>query len=66
VVRLDGGARALNRHGFNNIRVQSALHQITDFAVGFALLQLLRFFGEDGDEFPANDFSLLLRIADAF
>jgi len=34
--------------------------------VGFALLEFLRFFGENGDEFPTDDFALFFWVADAF
>ena len=42
------------------------MHQVTDFAVSLAGLELLRLFREDGDEFPADNLALLLWIGDPF
>src|SRR5262249_2624121 len=60
-----GGGWAFHGDGFDHVRVQRSLHQVSNFAVSFASLEFLRFFGKDGDEFPADELALLFRIADA-
>ena len=65
VMGLDGGRGAFYRDGFDDVRIERALDQPSNLAVGFVGLEFLGFFGEDGDEFPADDFALLLGVGDA-
>jgi hypothetical protein len=65
VVGLDGGGGAFDGDGLDHIRVERSLNEPRDFAVSFASLEYLGFLGENGDEFPADDFALLFGIGDA-
>src|SRR5579859_2627471 len=65
MVCLDSGGWRLHRDGLNDVRVECSLNEPSDFAVGISTLQFLGFLGEDRDEFPADDFSLLLRVRNA-
>src|SRR5438477_1139635 len=66
MVRLDGGRRPLHRYRLNDIGIQRSLYEVLDAAVGFAVLQLEGFFGEDRNELVSDNFALFLWISDAF
>src|SRR5262249_53198524 len=63
-MRFDRSGRALYGNGFDHVGIKRSLDQKPNFAVSFALLQIAGCFVEYGDEFPADDFSLLLGVSD--
>src|ERR1700676_5036723 len=65
VVGFDGGGGTLDGYGFDDVGVQSALDEVGYFAVGFGGLELLGFFGKDGDELAADAFALFFGVGDA-
>ena len=62
---LDGGGGTFYGDGLDDVRVECALDEPFDLAVGIASLEFLGFFGEHGDEFPADDLALLLGVGNA-
>src|ERR1700736_1635447 len=66
VMGLDRGGRPLDGHGFDDIWIESSLHQIGNLTVSFVLWELEGLFGEDGNECGANNFAFALWVSDAF
>src|SRR5260370_36143554 len=64
-MRLDGCGGPFHGNRFNNVRVESSLHQIRNFAVCFVFLQLQGLVGEDGNKFGADELAFALGIGDA-
>src|SRR5208282_6339219 len=65
VVGLDGGGRTFYGNGLDDVRIEGSLDEPGDSTLSFPFLEFLGFLGKDGDEFPANDFALLLGVSDA-
>src|SRR5579864_8823907 len=65
VMGLDSRGGPFYRDGLDHIGIQGSLNQEPNFSVSFAALQLLRLFGEDSDEFPADAPAFLLWIGDS-
>jgi hypothetical protein len=59
-------ADSLHGHRFDHVGIQGSLHQVLDAAIGLAMLQFQRFFGEHGDEFIADDLPFLFGVSHAF
>src|SRR6202521_2989701 len=61
---LDGSRRPFDGDGFDDVGIERALDQKSYFTAGFAALEFLRFFAEDGDEFTPNAPALFFGIRD--
>src|SRR5256885_9595005 len=65
VMRFDGSGRTLDGDGFDDVGIQSALHEMGKFAVRFPFLEFHGLLGEYGNKFRPNELALALGVGNA-
>src|SRR6267143_2181027 len=66
MVRFDGRGGPLHGNGLDPVRIKGPLHQVTNLAMGFPSLELLRFFRKDSDELFSDALALFLGVRNPF